>query len=272
MPTWTETYTLPPALSLPSAALELLLSLFHRHQQRPLVLSRGAELPCALPVPRTAWAPPPAPQRCRSPGGPGRRGGARRAPGGVRRAVTWPRSSAPSALRHGCGGCRRLGAALPARPGAARRQHAAHQGLRAARHHHLLQGTARRALAALPERSGGGCGASPGRVPCGRRQLQGPGRGRNAGCTAGPRGRCRRHRRGERSVLAERPRRSQWERGGRSRQPMGTRRRRPAANRRGPSGAEPRGPSRLRPGGTGGTIAGRSGRSRGSSASAGPAA
>lgn len=74
-----------------------------------------------------------------SPVGPG----AGRAPGGGRRSTRsrGPGNLAPSALRHGCGGRRRLPAPLPARPGAARRQRATHQGLRAPRRHHLLQGT-----------------------------------------------------------------------------------------------------------------------------------
>lgn len=68
-------------------------------------------------------------------------------------------SPTPSALRHGCGGRCRLAAPLLARLGAAR-QRAAHQGLRAPRHHHLLQGTARpEGAAGLSGALGeGGCG------------------------------------------------------------------------------------------------------------------
>uniref|UniRef100_A0A8C4TV98 Endoplasmic reticulum resident protein 29 n=1 Tax=Falco tinnunculus TaxID=100819 RepID=A0A8C4TV98_FALTI len=93
--------------------------------------------------PRGAAAgPPPAPRLAAPvPRLAGGAGGAGRAPGGGRRSARsrGSSSSAPSALRHGCGGRRRLPAPLPARPGAARRQRAAHQGLRAPRRHHLLQ-------------------------------------------------------------------------------------------------------------------------------------
>lgn len=121
---------------------------------------------------RTAAASAPSLERCPgSPLGPG----AGRAPGGGGRRSArsrGPGSPAPSALRHGCGGRRRLPAPVPARPGAARRQRAAHQGLRAPRRHHLLQGTARPAGAtgsgrALGTGEGGG-GGGVGRQAAGR--------------------------------------------------------------------------------------------------------
>lgn len=241
MPTWIQTHThpaasLPAALSLPSAAL---LSLFHRHQQHRCPGGRGAPVgaarsphgvgaparPRALPLPRWPRA------AGRGEASPRRRPSRRHVAPQLRslRAPPWLRRLPPARCCSACSAwcCPAAARCTPRAPCRSTPSPSTRYG-----------------AGGLPERSGGGCGAAPGRVS--PRPAAAPGPGRNAGGAAGPRarGRCRRHRRGERSVLAERPRRSQWERGGRSTQPIGTRRLRPAANRRGPSGAEPRGPAR----------------------------
>lgn len=153
-------------------------------------------------------------------------------------------SPTPSALRHGCGGRCRLAAPLLARLGAAR-QRAAHQGLRAPRHHHLLQGTARpEGAAGLSGALGeGGCGRVGSAAPPPRAvpRLSAPHR-------TGPesRGSARRSARRARGCAA---RRAQGSRNGRgagpaAAQPIGERQPQRPANRRGPSGAMPRGPAR----------------------------
>lgn len=90
VPAWIETYsprlslpaaphgpTLPPAFSLSLAALGLLLeaalsSLFHRHPQRPRVLSRGTRSACGrCPFPARRGSPRPPPQAAAPPVAPG---------------------------------------------------------------------------------------------------------------------------------------------------------------------------------------------------------
>lgn len=117
-------------------------------------------------------------------------------------------SPTPSALRHGCGGCCRLGAPLLARPGAAW-QRAAHQGLRAPRHHHLLQGTAHpEGAAGLSRALGKGGAAASGALRCRHVQYHGcPHRAERAPSAGGLRGGHGAAPRGERRArgMAEAP-------------------------------------------------------------------